>query len=241
MLINWYEEFLQKLREFRTHCADTLRSAEYDDRRLNTQSISRAIDALERHWKKQFPKHTLPRREDIERHLRIGQFCDVLDLMTKDIHDAEVKALAALGDRRPSVIRPYVSLERIEELTSIQVRSEFDLTKVVRLCTELNTVSEMKCHISTAALVRALLDHIPPVFDKHSFSEVATSDLGSRSFKESAKNLQESSRKIADGLLHTKIRAKESLPTATQVDFSQAVDVLLGEVVRVLRERSPSN
>ena len=41
---------------------------------------------------------------------------------------------------------------------------------------------------------------------------------------------------VADGLLHVHIRASETLPSAAQVDYSQSLDVLLGEVVRFLRK-----
>jgi hypothetical protein len=53
--------------------------------------------------------------------------------------------------------------------------------------------------------------------------------------KGSMQHLQESSRKIANAHLHTLIRTKENLPTATQVNFANDLDVLLGEIVRVLR------
>lgn len=45
--------------------------------------------------------------------------------------------------------------------------------------------------------------------------------------------LENSSRKIADSYLHTKIRKKESLPNKTQVNFSNDIDVLLAEIIRI--------
>lgn len=49
------------------------------------------------------------------------------------------------------------------------------------------------------------------------------------------RNLENSSRKIADQHLHCRIRRSESLPTARQVDFGNDLDVLLAEVARFLR------
>jgi len=83
-------------------------------------------------------------------------------------------------------------------------------------------------------LVRAIADHIPPIFEKSTFTEVANNH-GSKSFKESMKNLDNSSRKISDSHLHTQIRKKEVLPNSNQVDFSNDLDVLLGEIYRVLK------
>jgi hypothetical protein len=82
-------------------------------------------------------------------------------------------------------------------------------------------------------LVRAITDHIPPIFGKGSFREVASSH-GGRSFKESMEYLDRGLRKIADNQLHSPIRHKESLPTAQQVHFSPMLDVLLGEIIVLL-------
>ena len=52
-------------------------------------------------------------------------------------------------------------------------------------------------------------------------------------------NLETSSRKIADHYLHAQIRQSEALPNVTQIDFSNAVDFLLAEIVRVLKWPNP--
>ena len=83
-------------------------------------------------------------------------------------------------------------------------------------------------------LTRALLDHIPPIFGVNTFAEVANSYKSSRSFKESMLHLNNSCRKIADAHLHVPIRKKEVLPSKTQVNFTNDVDVLLAEIVRLL-------
>jgi hypothetical protein len=43
-------------------------------------------------------------------------------------------------------------------------------------------------------------------------------------------NLENFSRKIADGMMHTQIRRKENLPNKTTVDCKNALDILLGEL-----------
>jgi hypothetical protein len=82
-------------------------------------------------------------------------------------------------------------------------------------------------------LVRAIIDHVPPMLGHDTFKEVANNYNGTKSFGDSVKHLDESMRKISDSILHTKIRKKEILPTFVQVDFSADLDVLLGEIVRV--------
>jgi hypothetical protein len=87
--------------------------------------------------------------------------------------------------------------------------------------------------MSIAMLARAIVDHIAPIFSCKTFGEVANNYGGATSFKKSMQNLDRSLRSIPDAYLHIQVRAKESLPTAVQVNFSADLDVLLSEVVRL--------
>lgn len=131
----------------------------------------------------------------------------------------------------PSTVE-YVDARRLKELKKIQ-NSNFDLSRLLEMCKELNDKSP-KNYISTILLVRAILDHVPPIFGYSTFKEVANNFATTKSVKASLQNLENSSRTIADAHLHTPIRKKETLPTKTQVNFSQDLDVLLGEIVRIL-------
>lgn len=128
----------------------------------------------------------------------------------------------------------FVDLGRIEELQAI-TSSNFDLSKLIRLCEELNICYANDCFLSVAMLGRAILDHVPPIFGLAKFSEVANNYRGAKSFKKSMEHLENSLRNIADHHLHVRIRNKESLPTGTQVNFSADLDVLLAEIVRLLK------
>ena len=48
--------------------------------------------------------------------------------------------------------------------------------------------------------------------------------------------LSNSLRKIADNYLHTQIRKNEVLPNSTQIDYSNDVDLLLSEIIRLLKQ-----
>lgn len=126
----------------------------------------------------------------------------------------------------------FVDPERIIQLQKVG-KDKYDLSKLIRKCEELNIVFSTKCYFSVGVLTRAITDHIPPIFNKNSFSEVAGS-YGTKSFKDSMIHLDKSSRKIADSFLHTQIRRKETLPTKIQINFSSDLDVLLGEIIRTL-------
>jgi len=128
----------------------------------------------------------------------------------------------------------FVDPVRLSELKIIP-KKEFDLTKLIRICEELDLCFKNECYLAVAALTRALIDHVPPIFGCRKFEEVANNYSGAKSFKESMKHLGESARKIGDAHLHVQIRRSETLPTPTQVDFKNDVDVLLGEIVRLLK------
>jgi hypothetical protein len=83
---------------------------------------------------------------------------------------------------------------------------------------------------------RALVDHVPPIFKCSTFVEVANNYPGSRSFKQSMRNLQDSARPIGDNHLHVQIRRRDDLPTVVQVDFSRDLDVLIGAILTMLSD-----
>lgn len=138
---------------------------------------------------------------------------------------APVKLGSPMGD--------YVHQSRIKELAAIELKT-FDLIKLIQFCNELNSSRRDGNLFSIIILCRAIIDHVPPIFGMKTFNEVANNYAGSKSFKESMERLNSSSRKIADQHLHTPIRSSEVLPNITQVDFSNELDLLLSEVVRLL-------
>lgn len=128
----------------------------------------------------------------------------------------------------------FVDSQRIKELKAI-TSDKYDLARLVRMCEEINDNFLRKNYISVIVLVRTILNHVAPIFDFKSFSEVANNYKCESSLKDIFQHLENSSRKIADGYLHIPARKKEILPTRTQVNSSQDLDSLLGEVVRILK------
>lgn len=128
----------------------------------------------------------------------------------------------------------FVDLSRLAALRAAKP-SQWDLTRLIRLCEELNIAYSNDSFMSVAMLVRAILDHVAPMLGKQTFADVANNYSGPSSFKKSMQNLQLSLRNIADAHLHVPIRQKEVLPTGQQVDFHKDLDVLLGEIVRTLK------
>lgn len=124
----------------------------------------------------------------------------------------------------------FVNKSRIDELRSIS-NPNFDLTKLIKFCEELNSNFRNGNYLSVGMLGRSILNHVPPIFGKVTFNEVANNH-GGQSFQKNMKHLNNSFRPLADGYLHSPIGKKETLPNATQVDFRQDLDKLLEEIVR---------
>lgn len=136
-------------------------------------------------------------------------------------------------EANPPTAPSFVDERRLKELQEV-TSTAFDLRKLIRLCEEANTCYAVGSYFAVAMLVRAILDHVPPLFGQTTFQAVANNYPGSKSFKASMDHLDRSARKISDAHLHEQIRPSESLPTRVQVDCASDVDVLLGEVVRLL-------
>lgn len=163
----------------------------------------------------------------------LDEMITVLEMGIEQLrHELESEA-PAYPIKLSSPMGDYVHQDRIDALKQIPSK-QFDLTKLIQFCNELNSCRRDGNLCAVIMLCRAIIDHVPPIFGVRTFNEVANNYAGSRSFKESMGRLNSSSRNIADQHLHTPIRNSEVLPTITQVDFSNDLDVLLSEAVRIL-------
>lgn len=149
------------------------------------------------------------------------------------------RLLASITAEVPQALPPIdvVDPQRLTALRAIAAdNSTFDLRKLIRLLEELVLCMDQRAFFAAAMLTRAIIDHVPPLFGCDTFKEVANNYAGTKSFKDSMQVLNNSVRKIADSHLHTHIRASEVLPTRIQVDCARELDVLLGEIIRILQK-----
>ena len=128
----------------------------------------------------------------------------------------------------------YISPSRIEELKRI-ANASFDLSKLIRLCEEINNNWLSSNYYSVIALVRTVLHHVPSIFQLSSFDQVANNYTGGTSFKKSMLHLLNSSKNIADLHLHSQAQKNEVLPNERQVDFRTDLDFLLSEILRLTK------
>jgi hypothetical protein len=112
--------------------------------------------------------------------------------------------------------------------------ARLDTTKLVKMCEELNDAYGRGNYISSVLLLRAIINHVPPVFGASTFSE-AVAHQG-RSVKAILTRLNEDARPIADLHTHFLMRATEQLPTKNQIEpYKAGFEVLIQEVIVSLR------
>ncbi|MBL0005609.1 MAG: hypothetical protein IPP25_00060 [Saprospiraceae bacterium] len=157
-----------------------------------------------------------------------------LQLLGKDITQ-DILGDVEFGETAPDNKNKieFISESRLKELTKVQSK-EFDLSRLIRLCEEINDNFNRQNYFSVGAIGRTILNHIPPIFGCNNFDQVA-SNVGSKSMKASLNHLNTSLNNIADSFLHEQIRKRETLPNGTQVDFRQDLDRLLEAIVGHLK------
>jgi len=129
----------------------------------------------------------------------------------------------------------YVDKNTFLRLSRID-NDNFDASRLIKLCNELDDNYSLENYYSCAMLLRSILDHIPPVFGKTNFSDVCAQH-GGQSFKDIIKPLNETAKKIADNYLHTQISKKVLAVTKTQINFQANLDMLLNEVATILEQK----
>lgn len=138
---------------------------------------------------------------------------------------------SAAQSSRAAVV--YVEPSRITELRHL-TGPRFSTVKLVRLCEELNACMATESYLAAIMLLRAIKDHVPPIFGCKDFDQVISQTNG-RSFQPQLKRLNSQAKDVADRYLHAQIGSVEGLPNGTQVNFRSELDALLGEVVARLR------
>jgi hypothetical protein len=135
---------------------------------------------------------------------------------------------------KEEVTPQFITDEKIQNLINFSSQSNYDLTKLIKLCESVNFNYEYEYgyYYAVGMLIRAILDHVPPIFGQDNFDGIVNNYPG-RSFKGQTKTLSEY-RDTFDGYLHNHISFKENLANETQVDCASILDSFLGELIKLL-------
>ncbi|WP_162467351.1 hypothetical protein [Streptomyces cavernae] len=109
--------------------------------------------------------------------------------------------------------------------------------KLLALCRELNDNYTAGNPYASAALIRAVLDHIPPVFGHRAFKQVAAQHVFAmkQTDKAHARNLADF-KDIADDVMHRPIGTTVPVIDMHDLPAPTRLRAVLGELVTVLRK-----
>ncbi len=126
----------------------------------------------------------------------------------------------------------YIDENIINEIRKLP-STTFDFSKLVALLEELNENYNSENYYSVAFLLRAIIDHVSPLFGKNNFAEVSNQHTFGRSDKNLVSRLQIFSRDISDREIHTPISKKATLITNSEIDYKPSLTALLNEIIRL--------
>ncbi len=128
----------------------------------------------------------------------------------------------------------FIDTDVLDGLRKAESR-RFDLRKLIRFCDELNDAYGRGNYLSCALLIRAIMNHVPPIFGQSTFTQVVSNS--GRSMKAVLGRLEDGLRDVADLHTHLTIRKHEALPTRHQIEpYKPSFELLLQEIISVVSE-----
>ncbi len=128
----------------------------------------------------------------------------------------------------------FLNTDVLLKLKSVK-SSQFDTTKLIKFCEELNDAYSRANYFTCTLLIRAVMNHIPPIFGYQNFLQVVANS--GKSIKKIFSLLEDQARPIADLHTHILIRSKEQLPTKHQIEpYKASFEILIQEIIVKLQE-----
>ena len=196
------------------------------------RQILKSMEFIEHVEKSELKKHivTASHTKSKERGFESGAVA-ILDILEEaNFIEVKQRAIKIKYNHPESVFINLENIKAIEESGSV-----FDCSRLVRYCLEINDNYEKGNYASVGFLSRAIIDHIPPIFDKDTFAQVAA-HAGERhtSFKKSCETLDNSLKNIVDRSIHKKMNSMDVPPFKEEINFSQDLNTVLARVVEEL-------
>ncbi len=187
-------------------------------KRIGDPDLSNMVSSLE------MPANYISEAHDLR--AKLFTVIDYLNEIAKDPNYATQAAANAA----------FLDPEIIIKLKAVPA-SKLDARKLTKMCEELNDAYSRGNYITSLLLLRAIMNHVPPVFSANTFSEVVAQS--GRSVKVIISRLNDDARPIADLHTHFLMRASEHLPTKNQIEpYKAAFEILMQEVIFRLNENS---
>jgi hypothetical protein len=139
-----------------------------------------------------------------------------------------VNAMLRQGGQTGLATSLYVNAQVVDAIRAKQGQSTFEVTKLLGLIDELNDNYARRNTYASHALLRAVLDHVPPILSCQNFTAVANNYSWGQTDKRYMKKLADF-RDQADDALHRQISPKPDVLDFDDMPASVYVDRLLQE------------
>jgi hypothetical protein len=130
------------------------------------------------------------------------------------------------------------TINRLRELQTGLIAERYRPDKLIQLLEELDGCFRLKYAFASHALLRAVMDHVPPVFGCKSFDQVASNLSCSATDKKYLRVLL-TFKNQADDVMHRMIGRRPNVLSLDDMPPRAAVNALIGMVVDVLDTATP--
>ncbi|MFE1962001.1 hypothetical protein [Streptomyces sp. NPDC059479] len=130
---------------------------------------------------------------------------------------------------------PYIEPGLLEDLEEAGAATPWSLDKLLGLARELNAAVATRHPYTCQALIRAILDHVPPAFGQKAFSGVLSSHSWSADADKSRAKLLAENRFTANDAMHRQMNNDRSLIGMGDVPPRAQLQAVLRELLLVLR------
>ncbi|MET8615826.1 hypothetical protein [Streptomyces misionensis] len=214
---------------------------------LTTEPATRAIGnsgTSEAGWWRSITRSVLAFRAAKDLKTYVSMTCDLVhrwDQENRGASSAPIPALPAAPRIPDSVAAsepsPYISQRLIDDLQEAGEKSPWKVDKLLDLIHELNNNHAAEQPYSCLALIRAIMDHVPPVFEQKGFAGIVSSVSMTTTDAKYLKALG-GYRFSGDDVMH-----RQASRTASHIDMNDVppaayVKVLLNQVLTALRDAS---
>ncbi|MFC7979072.1 hypothetical protein ACFUT3_28015 [Streptomyces cinereoruber] len=195
-------------------------------------------------WQREITRSVLQYRGVQDIHDYLDRTCEIVQanaarhapLTAGHFHTPEPAAHAPADERAP-----YLDEALLTELEDAAQGTRWKVHKLLALCRELNSNFAARNPYACAALIRAVTDHIPPLFGQADFKQVAAQHVFAmqRTDKAHAQELVRF-KEIAHDALHRPISSSLPLITMADLPAPARLRAVLHELVTVLTETGAS-
>lgn len=158
----------------------------------------------------------------VQAHDLRAQLSVVIDALREAAEDPDYAATVAAN-------QAFLDQETLARLKAVESTS-LDCSRLIAMCEELNDAYARANYISATLLIRAIMNHVPPVFQAQTFAQVVAN--AGRSVKHILGRLEQEARPVADLHTHILMRASEGIPSKNQLEpYKAPFEVLIHEVI----------